>query len=64
MMPLYSILTSEGAGTGNLDWLKYLPLIVAIVGIVILLVAFCIGFKKGGRRVSWGGLIWIVAGAA
>ena len=64
MMPLYSILTSEGAGTGNLDWLKYLPMIVAIVGIVILLVAFCIGFKKGGRRVSWGGLIWIVAGAA
>ena len=64
MMPFSSILAAETAGTSNLEWLKYLPLIVAIVGGILLLVAFCIGFKKGARRVSWGGVIWLVSGVA
>ena len=39
------------------------PLILAGVLGGLLLIAFCIGFKKGARRISWTGLVWLVAGA-
>ena len=40
------------------------PLILAGVLGALLLIAFCIGLKKGARRISWTGLVWLVAGVA
>ena len=52
---LYAIMAT-GGGIG-----EWIPLIVASVIGVILIIAFCIGLKKGVRRVSWTGLCWLVA---
>lgn len=54
---------SYGLLTGNAVVDK-LPLITACVCGVILLIAFFVGLKKGFRRVSWGGLFWLIAGVA
>lgn len=39
-----------------------LPLIYAVFGGIVLAVAFLVGFVKGFRKVSWGGLTWLTAG--
>ena len=57
MMPFYAILTNTEASAP----LQSLPLIVGAVAAAVLLIAFFIGFYKGCRRVSWGGLVWVVA---
>ncbi len=58
MMPLHSILTAAGTAQGG----SKSPIILAIVLIALLLLAFCIGLKKGARRVSWTGTVWLAAG--
>ena len=57
MMPLYTLLTAS-------DWTTYVPIVGAVVCGIIVLIAFCVGLKKGARRVSWGGLVWAVAACA
>lgn len=52
---LYTMMAT-GGGIG-----EWIPLIVASVIGVILIIAFCIGLKKGVRRVSWTGICWLVA---
>ena len=54
MIPLYTLLTAT-------DWTTYVPIVGAVVCGVILFIAFCIGLKKGARRVGWGGFVWAVA---
>lgn len=44
------------------DFVAKIPLIVLIICGAVLLLAFLIGCKKGFRRVSWGGLFWLIAG--
>jgi hypothetical protein len=44
------------------DFVAKIPLIALIGCGAILLLAFIIGCKKGFRRVSWGGLFWLIAG--
>ena len=56
MMP-FNLLTAAGDTTGENP---LMPILLGVVGIV-LLIAFCIGFAKGARKVSWGGLVWIAA---
>lgn len=41
--------------------LAYLPLIVAAICAVVLLIAFLVGCKKGARKVSWSGFVWLFA---
>lgn len=50
-MPLSSVLAMQKGTLG-----------VVMVCAVFLLIAFFIGFKKGGRRVSWSGCIWLITG--
>ncbi len=60
MTRLFSILTTEAdAGGGGL--LQFLPIILLAVCGVILLISFIVGCKKGGKRVSWAGLVWLGA---
>lgn len=61
-MSVFAMLTS--VGTGLEQYYPYLPLAVAVFCAVILLIAFCIGAKKGARRVSWGGFVWLFAAGA
>lgn len=56
-MPVSAILTSAGLE----QYYPYVPLGVAAFCAVILLIAFCVGCKKGARRVSWGGFVWMFA---
>lgn len=58
-MPFFAILTS--AGIGIEQYYPYVPLGVAIFCAIVLLIAFCVGLKKGARRVSWGGFVWMFA---
>ena len=44
--------------------LEQLPTIVACVCAVFLVIAFFVGFAKGGRKVSWSGLVWLGASLA
>ncbi|MBQ8291037.1 MAG: hypothetical protein IJX88_00815 [Clostridia bacterium] len=37
---------------------KYLPTIAIAVGVALVLIAFFIGFARGGRKVSWAGFTW------
>ena len=55
MIPFHALLTLS-------DVAAKLPMIVAIACGVILLIAFFVGLKKGFRRVSWGGMFWLIAG--
>lgn len=41
--------------------LAYLPLIVVAISAVVLLIAFLVGCKKGARKVSWSGFVWLFA---
>ncbi|MBQ8323196.1 MAG: hypothetical protein IJX91_04440 [Clostridia bacterium] len=59
MMPFHSLLTAAGTAQGGGS---KAPLILAVVFGAILLIAFCIGLKKGARRVSWTGTVWLAAG--
>ncbi|MBQ8684923.1 MAG: hypothetical protein IJ514_01980 [Clostridia bacterium] len=58
MMTTHSVLALESLK----GYMNYLPLAVAIVCGVILLIAFCIGFAKGAKKVRWGGVAWLAAG--
>ena len=62
MTQFYSILTTE-ANAGN-DFLQFLPFILLGLCGVILVVAFIVGYKRGVRRVSWAGLVWLVTALA
>lgn len=43
------------------SWLNYLPTILAAVTGTLLLIAFFVGLKKGVRRVSWAGAVWLAS---
>ena len=51
MIPLHSMMSANA-----------LPALMKTFGVVVLLLSFALGFVKGFRRVSWGGLTWAVAG--
>ena len=53
---LYSVLAS------NANIWGYLPMATVCFCAVVLFVALCIGVKKGARRVSWSGFVWLTAG--
>ena len=55
MIPLHSMMSMEGLANA-------LPALMRTFGVVVLLLSFALGFVKGFRRVSWGGLTWAVAG--
>jgi hypothetical protein len=57
MIPLHSVLAIQ-------DVMHKVPLLAAIVCAAILAIAFIIGFAKGFRRVSWGGVVWAASGFA
>ncbi len=57
MMPFYALLTETQA----FDPLQQLPLFIGAFAAAVLLIAFFIGFAKGFRKVSWGGLVWVAA---
>ena len=57
MISLHSILAVKSI-------LSKLPLLAAIFAGFVLAVAFTVGFVKGFRKVSWGGITWLTAGAA
>lgn len=55
----FALLTSVENGAENVY--TSLPVMVAGVCAVLLLIAFFVGCKKGVRRVSWGGFVWMFA---
>ena len=57
MMPSYALLTNTEA----FNLLQELPALIGGFAAVVLLIAFFIGFKKGFRKVSWGGVVWVGA---
>lgn len=57
MTALYTVMA-----TGGIKGIIPIAL-VCVIG-VLLLVALCIGVKKGVRRVSWTGLCWLLSGIA
>ena len=58
MIPFHSLLLSLS------DVAAKAPMAVAIACGVILLFAFIAGFRKGFRRVCWGGMFWLIAAFA
>lgn len=56
-----SILTTEADAGGG--FLQFLPIIILAVCGVALVVSFIVGFKKGAKRVSWAGLVWLLTAA-
>ena len=54
MGSLYGLLATQEA-------MKKLPIAVALWCVLILVLGFAIGFKKGFRRVAWGGFYWLFA---
>ena len=56
-MALFNVLAAAIPGMEKID----IPMLVAVALGLVLLIAFCIGFSKGARKVSWGGLVWIGA---
>lgn len=62
MTRFYSILTTEADAGGG--FLQFLPIIILAVCGVALVVSFIVGFKKGAKRVSWAGLIWLLTALA
>ena len=62
MTPFYMIFKNTLMATG-----QSVPKEILLIGgglAVILLVAFLIGLKKGVRRISWTGIVWLVASVA
>lgn len=57
-MASFNLLTAEGMP--DMAGLDIPTIILGAIGLV-LLIAFCIGFAKGARKVSWGGLVWVGA---
>ena len=57
-MASFNLLTAEGMP--DMAGLDIPTIILGAMGLV-LLIAFCIGFAKGARKVSWGGLVWVGA---
>lgn len=57
MQTLRSVLAAGG-------FMDSLPTVVGAVCAVLLAIALLVGLVKGWRRVSWSGLVWLVAGAA
>ena len=45
-------------------YIPYLPLATVIVSGLFIVIAFIVGFVKGGARVCWGGLSWLVSALA
>ncbi len=62
MTPLHTILNNTLSATAQ-SAQQYVLLIVGAFA-VILLIAFLIGLKKGARRISWTGIVWLVASVA
>ncbi len=62
MTQLFSILTTE-ADTGS-GFVQILPIILLAVCGVILVLSFIVGCKKGAKRVSWAGFVWLCAAVA
>lgn len=42
-------------------YVKYVPAVIFAVGVAFLAFAFLFGFIKGGRKVHWGGVVWLFA---
>lgn len=40
-------------------YVGYIPTALLVIGAIFLAVAFLSGFVKGGRKVRWGGLVWL-----
>lgn len=58
MISLHSFLAETG------DLVAKLPTIALVIAVVLVGIAFVIGFSKGFRKVSWDGVSWFVAGIA
>lgn len=54
MSSLYGLLATQ-------DVVKKLPAAIAVWFVLILVLAFAIGFAKGFRKVAWGGFYWFFA---
>ncbi len=61
MTRLNSILTTEADAGGG--FLQFLPIIILAVCGVALIISFIVGYKKGAKRISWAGLVWLLAAA-
>ena len=57
MTALYTVMA-----TGGIKGI--IPIALVCVIAVLLIIALCIGVKKGVRRVSWTGLCWLLSGIA
>lgn len=44
------------------QYVKYVPNALLVLGAGLLIIAFLVGFVKGGRKVKWGGLVWLATG--
>lgn len=64
MISLRSILAAENSMTDVNVSAQNLVTAVFIISGVLLALAFAVGFIKGFRKVSWGGLAWLVGGLA
>ncbi len=59
MTRLFSILTTETNAGGG--FAGALPVILLVLCAVILAISIIVGCKKGAKRVSWAGLVWLCA---
>ena len=58
MTRFYSILTTEADAGGG--FLQFLPIILLALCGVALVISFIVGYKKGAKKVSWAGLVWLI----
>ena len=58
MTRFYSILTTEADSGGG--FIQILPIILLALRGVALVIAFIVGYKKGAKRVGWGGTAWLI----
>ncbi len=59
MTRLFSILTNKTNASGG--FVGALPIIVIVACVVILAISLIVGCKKGAKRVSWAGFVWLCA---
>ncbi len=59
MTRLFSILTTEADAGGG--FVRFLPVIVIAICSAVLLICFIVGYNKGGKQVSWAGVVWLCA---